>query len=260
MTRTDTRTVRRTLVLAAVALAAGAMTADAQIVNTLRRWSDAEPGWSGRVEANFALADGNSEYLELTAGASAQLVEGGHRVRGLVSETFRRANGEKVAESFLTHLRHNYRLTEVVSTLVFGQHQSNPFRRLQRRTLVGAGARLDLVRAENWEGSLGLSYMFEAERLTDDPAGETESEGRGSFFLSAIGDVTDALRIDLSTFYQPLFSDPGDARAYTAATLRLDIVGELDLIVRFDLTHDSRPPEGVEATDLRFGTGVVLDF
>jgi putative salt-induced outer membrane protein YdiY len=250
---------RASLVVAALLLA-GSAPVDAQIVNTLRRWSTAEPGWSGRVEASFALAEGNTEYLELSAGASAQFVGGDHRVRGLLNESFRRANGEKVAEAFLAHLRHNYRLTELVSTLVFVQHQSDPFRRLQRRTLLGAGTRLDVVRADDWEGSIGLSYMVESERLTDDPGGEAETEGRGSFFLSAIGDVTDNLRIDLSTFYQPLFSDFSDARAYTAASVRVDVVGELDLVVRFDLTHESRPPEGVEETDLRFSTGLLLDF
>lgn len=256
----DAPSLTRAIVIACVLLGTGAAAADAQIVNTLRRWSDAEPGWSGRVEATFAAASGNTEYLELTAGGSAQLVASRHRVRGLVSESLRRANGEKIAESFLAHLRHNYRLTPVFSTLAFVQHQSDPFRRLQRRTLIGAGTRMDIVREEHWEGSLGVSYMFEAEELTDDPDGRVEREGRGSFFASAIGQVAETLRIDLSSFYQPLFSDFGDARAYTAASLRVDVVGELDLIVRFDLTHDSRPPVGVEETDMRFSTGLVFDF
>lgn len=244
----------------ACALLGGAAPAQAQIVNTLRSWTNVEDGWDGDVEARFALAQGNTEYVEFVGGASLQLVASSHRLRGLFSSNLRSANGERIAESLLGHVRHNYRLTRVVSTLVFVQHQTNPFRRLQRRTLAGAGTRLDLVRAEHWEGTLGLSYMVEAEQLTDDEGRGTETEGRGSFFLSAIGNITDELRIDLSTFYQPLFSNFGDARAYSAASARIDIVGELDLVVRFDLTHDSRPPEGVEPTDLRFSTGLVFDF
>ena len=248
-------------VAAALALTLGfAEPADGQIITTLRRWSDAEPGWSGDVEGAFALAEGNSEYLELTGGASVQLVAERHRVRALGSGSLRRAGGEKIAESVLAHLRHNYTLTALVSTLVFAQYQADPFRRLARRTLLGAGARLDVVRRERWEAALGLSYMYEAEEITDDPVGGIEREGRGSFFLNAIGDVTETLRVDVSSFYQPLFSDFGDARAYTAASLRLDVVGELDLIVRFDLTYDSRPPEDVEPTDVRLSTGLVLDF
>lgn len=234
--------------------------ADAQIVNTLRRWSDAEPGWDGNVEARFAVASGNTEYLEFAGGASLQYAAELHRVRGFANAHVRNANDERIAESFVAHLRHNYRLGGAFSTLAFLQHSSDPFRRVESRTLVGGGTRIDVLREEAWEVSVGLSAMYEGERTTDDPTGDVEREFRGSFFVSAVGDVTETLRVDLSAFYQPLFADWGDDRMFLASSLRFDIVGELDLIVRFDLTRESRPPAGVEPTDLRFSTGVVLDF
>ena len=238
----------------------GAGQAEAQIVNTLRSWVDTEPGWSGDVEARFAVASGNTEYLEFTGGASLQFVAERHRVRGFTNASVRDANEERVAESFLAHVRHNYRLTPVFSTLVFLQHSSDRFRRLERRTLAGGGTRIDVVREEAWEASLGLSAMYEGERFTDDPSGDIEHEFRGSFFASAIGNVTETLRIDVSAFYQPLFSDWRDDRVFLASSLRTDLIGALDLVVRFDLTHESRPPEDVEPTDVRFSTGLVLDF
>lgn len=248
------------VVLAAALAGPAAIPADAQIVNTLRRWSDVEQGWDGDVEARFAVASGNTDYLEFAGGASLQFVEERHRIRGFTNASVRNANDEKVAESFLTHVRHNYRLTPVFSTLAFLQHSSDPFRRLKRRTLAGGGTRIDVVREEAWEASIGLSAMYQGERLTDDPSGAIEREFRGSFFFSAVGDVTETLRVDLSAFYQPLLDDWGDDRVFLASSLRFDVVGELDVIVRFDLTRDSRPPEGVEPTDVRFSTGFVLDF
>lgn len=242
------------------AIGPAAAPAEAQIVNTLRRWSDVEQGWDGDVEARFAVASGNTEYLEFAGGASLQFVAERHRIRGFTNASIRRANGEKVAESFLSHLRHNYRLTPVFSTLAFLQHSSDPFRRIESRTLVGGGTRIDLVREEAWEVSIGLSAMYEGERLTDDPTGEREDEFRGSYFASAVGNVTETLRLDVSAFYQPLFADWGDDRVFLASSLRFDVVGELDLIVRFDLTRDSRPPADVESTDVRFSTGFVFDF
>jgi putative salt-induced outer membrane protein YdiY len=257
----DQLRTRLALVLTAL-LTGGAFvpTADAQIVNTLRRWSDAEPGWDGDVQARFALARGNTEYLEFAGGASLQFVSERHRVRGFTNASVRRASGEKIAESVTTHLRHNYRLTPAFSTLVFLQHSSDPFRRIDSRTLAGAGTRIDLVREEAWEGSIGFSAMYEGESFTDDPSGLHQEEFRGSFFASAVGRVTETLRLDLSAFYQPLFSDWGDDRLFIASTMRVDVVGELDLVVRFDLQRESRPPVGVEPTDLSLSTGFVLDF
>ncbi|MFW6084698.1 MAG: DUF481 domain-containing protein [Gemmatimonadota bacterium] len=229
-------------------------------MNTLRRWSDAEPGWSGDAEARFAVASGNTDYLEFTGGASLQFVAERHRVRGFTNASLRDANDERVAESLLAHLRHNYRLTPVFSTLVFLQHSSDRFRRLERRTLAGGGTRIDVVREEAWEASLGLSAMYEGERFTDDPPGVVEHEFRGSFFASAIGNVTETLLVDLSAFYQPLLADWRDDRVFLASSVRADVVGSLDLLVRFDLTHESRPPEDVEPTDVRLSTGFVYDF
>lgn len=242
------------LLVCAPARAAG------QIVNTLRGWADPEPGWAGELEARFALADGNSEYLELSAAAAVQLVTGRERVRLLASETLRRASGEKVAEDFLVHLRHNHTLTAALKTLVFVQTQVNPFRRLERRTLLGVGGRWDVVRAETWSASLGAAYMLEDERLTDDDADGGGTEHRASYFLSVVGRPAGPLRVDLSAFFQPLLDDYGDSRAYGAAGARVDVVGGLDLLVSFGLLHDSDPPAGVEPTDVTLSSGVVLEF
>lgn len=231
-----------------------------QIVNTLRGWEEPEPGWSGELETRFALSSGNADYLELSAGGAAQIVAGRHRVRALASETLRRASGEKVAEDFLVHARHNYALSAAFKTLLFAQNQVNPFRRLARRTLFGVGGRWDFVRAEAWDASLGASYMLELERLTDDPGGGTRTEHRASYFLTAIGRVTETLRVDVSAFFQPLLDDYGDSRAYASASGRVDVVGGLDLLVALELLHDSDPPAGVEATDLTLSSGLVLEF
>ncbi len=234
--------------------------AEAQIVNTLRGWADPEPGWSGDIEARFALAAGNSEYLELSAGGALQVVAGPHRVRVLASETLRRANGEKVAEDFLVHARHNYALSAAFKTLVFAQHQVNPFRRLERRTLFGIGGRWDFVRAAAWDASIGAAYMLELERLTDDPFGGTETDHRASCFLSIIGQATGTLRVDVSAFFQPLLADYTDSRAYASASARVDVVGGLDFLLRLGLLHDSDPPVGVQPTDFTLSSGLVLDF
>lgn len=239
---------------------AGTPPAEAQIVNTLRGWEEPEPGWSGEIETRLALAEGNSDYLELSAGGALQVVAGRHRVRTLVSERLRRASGEKVAEDFLVHARHNYSLTAALKTLAFAQNQVNPFRRLARRTLFGAGLRWDFVRADAWDAGLGVSYMLELERLTDDPAGGTETEHRASYFLTVIGRATGTLRVDVSAFFQPLLDDYTDSRAYASASARVDVVGGLDLLVALGLLHDSDPPAGVEPTDLTLSSGIVLEF
>lgn len=246
------------LVLAPVLLAL-ATPAEGQIVNTLRGWGDVEPGWSGEIEGQIALAEGNSEYFQLLLGGAAQLNAGRHRWRVLGSETLTWANDRKVSENLLLHLRHNYRVRPWLSSLIFTQTQYNPFQRLASRVLFGGGARFDIVREETWEGALGASYMLEIEDLTDDDAG-SETEHRQSYFASLVGNPMPNLRLDLSGFWQPLLADFSDSRAYGAGSARVDVVGGLDLLVSVGVQHDSNPPAGVEETDLTLRSGLVLEF
>jgi hypothetical protein len=88
----------------------GAASADAQIINTLRGWSEDEPGWSGELAAAIAVAQGNTEYFEFDLSAAAQYWQDRHRVRGLASSARRTASDVEVAEATLLHLRYNYRL------------------------------------------------------------------------------------------------------------------------------------------------------
>lgn len=233
---------------------------EGQIVNTLRGWADPEPGLSGEIDARFGVSEGNSDYLELSAGGAVQLLAGRHRVRLLASERLRRAEGTKIAENFLIHARHNVRISPAVSSLLFVQNQYDPFRRLQRRTLLGVGARFDVVRREAWNASLGASYMFESERLTDAEPDEVDEDHRGSFFVSVIGQVTGSLRMDVSGFYQPRLDDFGDSRVSLDASARNDIVGGLDLIVALSITRESEPAPDVEETDLTLTSGLVFSF
>ena len=225
--------------MACVALLLMPSGASGQIINTLRGWDEDEPGWSGELAAAIAIAQGNTEYFEFDLSAAAQFQADGHRVRGLADFTRRTASGVEISEATLLHVRHNYRLTEVVHSLVFLQAQRNPFQRIDSRFLLGLGARFDLVRGETFGTSVGASYMRERETLTEDDSGAT-TRNRGNFFASLLGRPTDQLRVDAHAFYQPVLTDWSDARLSAGSNLDVLLVGELALVSGFRLAHKDR--------------------
>lgn len=241
------------------ALLLGAASADAQIINTLRGWDDDEPGWSGELAAAIAIAQGNTEYFEFDFSAAAQYATATHRLRGLAAAGRRTASGVDVSEATLLHLRHNYRLTHVIHSLVFFQTQSNPFQRIDNRLLLGLGARFDIVQEETWEASAGAAYMRERENLTDDDSGPTIRQ-RGNFFASVLGKLTDQVRVDAYGFYQPVITDWSDARLSAGSNLDVTLVGELSFVTGFRLAYNSRPAAGVETTDMWLRTGLRYRF
>ena len=247
------------LVVLPFVLAIAPEAADAQIINTLRGWNEDEPGWSGEIAAAIAIAQGNTEYFELDLSAAVRYETERHRVRGLADFTRRTASGVEIAEATLLHLRHNYRLTDLVHSLVFLQAQRNPFQRIDSRFLLGIGARFDVVRDETFDASVGASYMRERETLTEDDSGAT-TRNRGNFFASLLGRPTEQLRVDAHAFYQPVLSDWSDARLSAGSNLDVLLIGELSLVVGFRLAYNSRPAPGVEETDFWLRTGLRLRF
>ncbi|MDH3197090.1 MAG: DUF481 domain-containing protein [Candidatus Krumholzibacteria bacterium] len=253
--RASTRGKRGLVVVAFLCACAGAAPpAQAQIVNTLRAFSDT-PGWAAAVEGFLAVSSGNSEYFEIDVDAAVQYQSERHRVRALGEHSRREVEGTDIARNTLAHLRHNYQLGSRVSTIVFAQVQRNPFRRVERRTLFGGGLRFDVFARESFETAVGATVIREAEELTGGDGGAV-IHARMSYFASIIGQPRDGVQIDMVAFYQPLADDYADARAYAAASLRVDIVGGLYFVAAYDLVHDANPPAGVDPTDQRIRSGL----
>lgn len=248
----------RTLLLCVMVVAASTTAVNAQIINTLRGFGDDEPGWAGRVEGIVALADGNSEYTEFEGQATVQYRLTRQRFRWLGRYMKRTANDIDIAESRLGHLRHSYEFLPWFSSVLFVQGQYDPFRRLETRLLAGGGGRFDVLRSEHWSGAIGGTYMFEREELTDIPG--TIDDHRFSFFASIFSAKEEAVTLDISAFYQPLVNDFSDARAFVAASVRVDVTGGLYFLTAYNLLHDSNPPEGVLATDQSIRSGLGFEF
>lgn len=233
--------------------------AGAQIINTLRGFDDDEAGWSGGVVATVAVASGNTEYTEFDGQATIQYRFTRQRIGWLGRYMKRTASGSDVAESRLGHLRHNYRILPWLASILFLQGQYDPFRHLETRLLAGGGARFDVLRREKWAGAVGATYMFEREELTDDDTGFVDDH-RFSFFVSAYSDKEETVQLDVSAFYQPLIEDFSDARAFVAASIRVDVTGGLYFLTAYNLTHDANPPAGVKQTDQSVRSGLGFEF
>lgn len=245
----------------------------AQIVNTIRGFDDDDLGWTGSLEARFSQTGGNTDVLGFGGGGTIQLLSERQRIRLIAKANRSENDGRRIADAAMSHLRHNYRFTPWLASLAFVQIQRNPFQRLNSRLLVGAGARFDLVQREDWSLFGGIAHMYEREQIEADGSNGSGGSGdgvaggtvtdvdhRASVFLSWSGDLREGLGVDLSGFYQPLWSEFGDARATGSGELVVALVGALSLGLEGSVTRDSEPPEGVEETDWSYLTKLVVEF
>jgi hypothetical protein len=74
--------------------------------------------------------------------------------------------------------------------------------------------------------------------------------------------VNQRLRTDVRfvgvAYVQPRYDDLGDARTLTDLSLLFALTDEVDLAVRWQWRHDTRPPGGVEPDDFKFTSGFTV--
>lgn len=230
--------------------------AHAQILNTLRGWSDIDNGWSVEVEGKFSLSRGNYHHMDLSSHGAVQFLTRKNRFRFMISENFYNIDGSTVSEDFVAHLRHNYRLTTTFATLLFTQDQYKPYQRLQRRTLLGGGLRADILHNDRCGAALGASAMMESLAFTSEINKQDTTNFRGSFFISLLWQPVDVLTIDLSGFYQPKLPDFTEPLLMSALCLETRLSQHLSMINTFDLAYDDSPAQGVDQTDYALKSGL----
>jgi hypothetical protein len=250
--------LRRLLLPALVLLALGAVpAARAQIVDTLGGWNDDESGWSGRLGLTGSLSGGNTDVKGGSGAARAQWRGEAWLLRLLGSFRLEEANGVRAREESMSHVRVARPGDSRWTPFAFGQSQRNPFRRLETRLLLGAGAAYDLVRDEKQRLAIGASPMLEYEKISDGGEG---SRGRFSCFVRWTADLSDGVSSTLQGFYQPRLSDPADARASASGSLRTRIAGPVSFLVSGSYERDDQPPDGVDPDDWDLEFGVTLDL
>lgn len=63
-----------------------------------------------------------------------------------------------------------------------------------------------------------------------------------------------------TTYYQPAIRDTGDYRVLEQASALVHLHEKLDLKLSLDIAYDSRPPQTVKRTDIRYSIGMALTF
>jgi len=240
-----------TFFLAAASPAAG------QIVNTLSGFDPDERGFGGSVSLGIDAEGGNTDVFEANVESSVRHVTDAQTLRAMLGYDFERADGDDQSDDTFVHLRHNYRLVDRTHSLAFVQWQRNPFQRLETRVLVGAGARLDLLRADAGHLTFGAAHMGEFETVEDE---EATTAQRLSAYLDASWSFGNGVEIAANTFYQPRWSDFGDARAIASVGLESSLGRGFALAITGKLTYDADPPDDVETTDWKTSTGLNYRF
>lgn len=235
--------------------------AEAQVNVEPIRQQLAESGFGARLRLSLSAYQGNTQGL--VTGASALL--GGRSERHLgflnASGDYAHLGGETNVHRSFVHLRHNYRLSPVLWWEEFVQSETDRFRRIRWRGLLGTGPRFEIVKTEAADLYYGAAYMLEYTAVGSD-AEYSEPNGVHRMNNYAALAIRPDERISLSTvtYFQPRFDEPGDMHVLNVTGLEFKVTELLQSRIDTITRYETRTPEGVKSTDFEFKSSLELKF
>ncbi|MDQ6974815.1 MAG: DUF481 domain-containing protein [Mariprofundaceae bacterium] len=218
-----------------------------------------QEGLAGNLGLSINGNSGNSAKSNADIDSKLIWRHGVHTDMLMASFNQGQSRGKRNINKSYIHIRHRYALDQSWDIEVFGQAQKNEFSLLQLRTLVGAGMRWSLQKENRWALHLGLGSFYEREQLKITHAPIT-TLWRMNSYLSLHYILNEKIQFRNTLYYQPAWKDTADIRLLDDATCNIVITDRMNLKLSLQVSHDSRPPIGVLATDTYYKTGLEIHF
>ena len=222
-------------------------------VESLRK-SLTEEGTHGRLGGSITTHHGNTTGTELGGAALLGHREGRHLAYANANANYANLGGEvRVANAFI-HFRYNYSLSERLAAEAFAQSESDRFRRLTLRSLVGVGPRFTIIDGESASLFYGVSYMYEHTSLgssvADRPVRPADVHRMNNYAALLIVLEPERATLANTIYFQPRFDDFGDIRLLDIFSLDVAIAGRLSASLQATLRYESPVPSPIKRADL----------
>ena len=207
---------------------------------------------SATVDVAVRGASGNSERLGMAADIGAQWHHNPHQVLLWLGYDYGSSRKQRNSNRGFSHLRYRYHFNPYYALESFGQWQKDEFARLNRRILLGGGLRIAFLTQQH----LGIGVFHESEQLrttanSSDPL--NQQRWRGNLYL-ALHHRIGQTKVANTLYYQPNLRRSRNYRLLNEGSIQLPLTKKISLKLSLELHQDSRPPQTVKRTDIRYST------
>lgn len=217
-------------------------------------------GWGGRLQASVATYAGNTEGVILGSAAFFGARGQQSTVYAVLNGDYARLNSAVSVAKWFAHGRYNYQLTERLWWEAYGQIESDRFRRVARRELVGTGPRVALVATPTVELFYGVSYMYESEAFSTDELDADGTAHRLSNYLAVTVKAQERIFLSNVTYAQPRFNRPKDVDLLSVSSAVFTITKRLNARIDAVVRYASVIPADIERSDLELKNSLELLF
>lgn len=253
--------------LARGALAAGLLlpgAARAQVnVEGLRK-ALTVPGVHGAVSGSLTTYQGNTVGNELGGTVLLGYREQRQLLLLSTSASYSRSGGEARVANGFAHLRYNYVLGPRVAAEAFTQGESDQFRRLRLRALVGFGPRFTILDGEAGALFYGVSYMYVhtslAPSVADRPVRPPDVHRLNNYAALLLVLEPGRATLGNTLYFQPRFDDFRDIQLLNVLSLDVSISGRISASLHCTLRYETPVPTPLERADLVVKNQIGVSF
>ncbi len=232
----------------------------AQILNaeSLRKVTDTS-GFTGSASLDFSVKKDVNEYFGFRSNIHLQYKMNRNLVLIKNDIEFQKIEGNKFANSGISHLRYNYKVFSRITWEVFVQAQYNKVSKINFRGLTGTGPRFKLSTSNLYNFYLGTLVMYEQEEL-DDGVTPIQRDIRGSAYFSFSIYPVKTISIISTTYYQPKLSGFEDYRVSSQSSLLIKMFENFAFKTSYTFIFDRYPAVGIPKSQYNFSTGIAYFF
>ncbi|MAQ69724.1 MAG: hypothetical protein CMD23_01340 [Flavobacteriales bacterium] len=242
------------------------------IVNTEKLFNSNESGLVVVSELAGNLISGNNELLKLDYSLNFSYQYEKNMLMLLTSgEHIRKNKDDDVTNEITGQFRYIYSVREKVKFFTFFQAQTAGALLLNERFLIGSGVKFHLLGEETIKSkknffklNFSCGLMQEREVLDNTTLSELEiyktNYTRSSFSSVSVLDLSDAIRLINTTYFQQYIKDLSDYRIFHEMNLVFSFNDRLSLTLDFEYRFDSDPPSVLENSDYSTTIGFVFEL
>ena len=220
-------------------------------VEDLRR--DGEKGFFANISGSLSFSRGNRNRDSFSIQSSLDYNLEDLETFFVVKRSQKKINQKNYDSATLAHLRLNFLFDKDPSLETFIQYSKNPFRKFNKRELIGLGARFNLE--NNFKAGIGV--MNENE---EDLSAITDNTLRISSYFHSEFLIDENIVFDLSAFLQPALNSFSDYKATLIGQFDFHINENFKISLQYNTFYDSRPPTNAVKKEEGFATVFSYNF
>lgn len=217
--------------------------------------------WALVVDLAFSGASGNDRTVLLSSG---------FQLKHLRTELFEmewssavrygRSEGREVARNLKSGFKMDIRPAARWSPFVSVTGERDPFRKLDLRSSGGAGVKYVLWKRPSGSTSLSVAGLYSYENFmnTGEVPLDTRQTARWSWRFKGDQRLSERLRIENTTLYQPIWNRSGEYLLSALTALNVPMSERIALTLSHSYDRDSYPPEGVRKDDHLVKAGLTI--